>query len=147
MARRVMAMMPGVPRMTRHEASTRGPWSGQKRGLGRLVARYAPLAMPRKKDRSLITRSHRDRGSAREPAITRRRSRGLTTPPAEVRGRVEAARQNTIDTPGSIVLCISDRPAGRPIGQSRDFRNARRFDSGGNLSRDLPVINSRSCLL
>jgi len=64
MARRVMAMMPGVPRMTRHEASTRGPWNGQKRGLGRLVARCAPLAMPRKKDRSLITRSHRDRGGA-----------------------------------------------------------------------------------
>jgi len=114
MARRVMAMMPGVPRMTRHEASTRGPWSGQKRGLGRLVARCAPLAMPRKKDRSLITRSRRDRGSAREPAITRRRSRGLTTPPRRFEdgsSRMGAARQNAIDTPRSIVHF---RSAGRP---------------------------------
>jgi len=60
MARRVMAMMLGVPRMTRHEASNRGPWASQKRGPGRLVPGCAPLATSRKKDRSLITRNRLD---------------------------------------------------------------------------------------
>jgi len=62
MARRVMAMMLGVPRMTRHEASTSralGP-RVKKKGPGRLVPRYAPLATPRKNDRSLITRNRPD---------------------------------------------------------------------------------------
>lgn len=58
----------GVPRMTRHGASTRGPWgqSEKKEDPGRLVPGWAPLAnRPRKKkkkkkDRSLITRNRLD---------------------------------------------------------------------------------------
>lgn len=62
MARRVMAMMLGVPRMTRHEASIRGPWGpeSKKGSPGRLVPPCVPLAMPRKNDRSLITRNRPD---------------------------------------------------------------------------------------
>lgn len=62
MARRVMAMMLGVPRMTRHEASTRGPWGleSKKRPRSFSASMRAARYTSRKNDRSLITRNRPD---------------------------------------------------------------------------------------